>query len=132
MSGERYLLCRAADYLLAIRTATIVHIWAIDAASPLAFQEARRIDLCRRLGGDNVGGTALGMQMPGPPAILLVDKIAGLMHLADMDFIALPPVFAFACGMFDAAGRHPVDGHHPLRLRQDLDIPADQALSAPL
>ncbi len=32
-------------------------------------------------------------------------------------FVALPPVFYFARGFFDAACRRPIDGAHPLRLR---------------
>jgi hypothetical protein len=64
--------------------------------------------------------------------VLIVDELGGLASLEDSEFVALPRVFDFARGLFDAACRREIAGGHPLRLRQEPELSAVQPVLAPL
>ena len=131
--SERYLLCQAARYPLVIRAQTMLRIWPINAPTPEPFQDLEPLDLRRLLGGlTSEEGIAIGLERAKTVGVLIVDRIGGFTILAESEFVALPAVFEFACGIFDAACRREIDGGHPLRLRPDPNGSSDQALLGPL
>jgi hypothetical protein len=56
--------------------------------------------------------------------VLIVDAVSEMANIAEDAFMALPGVFGFARGLFDAACRDPIGGAHPLRLRRQPSFEA--------
>jgi hypothetical protein len=117
--AERYLLCRAAAYLIAIPALSVLHVWEADGEAPDLAYAAEPDDLRILLNGEGEApGTAVALETPpGALAILIVDEVKGMASIEAGAFLALPPVFDFARQFFDAACSAPIDGAHPLRLR---------------
>ncbi len=51
MSAERYLLCRAGSYPIAIPALTVLHVWRTDLAAPERAYAAEPVDLRLLLDG---------------------------------------------------------------------------------
>ncbi len=120
MSGaERYLLCRAASYVIAIPALSVLHVWEADGEAPDLAYAAEPADLRALLGGAHQApGTAVALEMPDVAlTILIVDEVKGMVAIEAEAFLSLPPIFDFARKFFDAACRRAFDGAHPLRLR---------------
>ena len=91
---------------------------------------AKPVDLRLLLGSTDVdAGVAVAFEMPDRVGVLVVDVVSGMANIAEDEFVELPPVFDFACTLFDAACRKAIEGAHPLRLRRQ---PSLGALSGPL
>ncbi|MHB8883832.1 MAG: hypothetical protein ACYC5H_01875 [Methylovirgula sp.] len=134
--AARYLICRAGAYPVAVRTQTILRVWQRDEAISGPFASMASIDLRRSLLSFGTGpGFGIAFEMPEAVGVVIVDGVSGMKTIAEAEFVPLPRVFSFACGLFDGACRSAVEGGHPLRLRPHLDVPevlADQASRNPL
>jgi hypothetical protein len=109
----------------------VLRIWQIETPGP-SFS-AKPIDLRRMFGSSaSDAGVAVALEMSGSVGVLVVDAVSGMAHIAEDDFVELPPVFTFARQLFDAACRRAVDGAHPLRLRHQPTLPDSEASSDPL
>lgn len=128
---DRYLLCRAGRYHISIPVDAVLRIWRTGTPDP-SFS-AKPVDLRLLLGGaDTDAGVAVAFEMPDRVGVLVVDVVSGIASIAEDEFVELPPVFGFACTLFDAACRRAVDDVHPLRLRRQPRLPNGEALSGPL
>lgn len=126
-------MCHAAHYPLAICAQAILRIWPIDTPTPEPFQYVDAIDLRTLLGGiAGADGIAIAVARAETVGVLILDRIGGFTELAENEFIALPAVFDFARGIFDAACRREIGGGHPLRLRHDPNGSPGHAASGPL
>lgn len=105
----------------------------MTAPTPDRFYGVEPIDLRGLLGSVGSGdGIAIGFEMSEAVGVLIVDRISGMATLAEGEFIALPKVFGFGRGLFDAACRREIEGGHPLRLRLEPKLSADQSWLGPL
>ena len=123
MNGEnRYLLCRAGRYWIAIGIDRLLRISDGESAA------SERIDLRALLSGPGAeGGVALTVETSQGLRVLLVDTVAGIANVADEAFVPLPEIFASARNFFDAACRHKIGDAYPLRLHSQPEF-----ASAPL
>ncbi len=125
---DRYLLCRVGRYHISMPVEAVVRIWRAETPDPS--YSGKPVDLRRLLGEADVDpGVALAFEMPDAIGVLVVDAVSGMANIAEDEFVELPPVFDFACTLFDAACRQPIEGAHPLRLRRQ---PSLEAASDPL
>lgn len=119
MGEDRYLLCQAGRYHIAIAAAR--RIWEADSPDPS--YAVKPIDLRALLDNAYAGaGIAVAFQMSDAAGVLLVDTVTRMAHIADDEFVPLPELFGFARHFFDAACRHAIGGGHPLRLRHQPDF----------
>jgi hypothetical protein len=122
-SDEQYLIVRAGNYSISIAAQTVLRIWPTDA--PDAAYSATPIDLRAVLGGGaEEKGVAVALEMADAACVLIVDAVSGMANIAEDAFMALPGVFGFARGLFDAACRDPIASVHPLRLRRQPSFEA--------
>jgi hypothetical protein len=104
----RYLLVQAASYHLLV-DATLVETVGDTAI-------AENVDISRALGG-NPASVFVTLAGPVRTRQLGVDKVHGLIDLAESDLSPLPPLVAAAAGEdIDAVTRTPHHGAHAFRL----------------
>jgi hypothetical protein len=119
--GDRYLQCRAGRYHISIPVDAVLRIWRTETPDPS--YSTTPVDLRLLLGGaDADAGVSIAFELPDGVGVLVVDAVNGMASIAEDEFIELPPVFGFACTLFDAACCRAIEGVHPLRLRRQLTL----------
>jgi len=117
----RYVVCQIGRYPVVIRTNRIIRIWPLAPGNEPKDLSTEPFDFRFLVGGaSSAPGIALAIDAAGTPGIIVADQVHGITAIDEADFVLLPPVFAFARGLFDGACRRHIGGGHPLRLR-DLD-----------
>jgi hypothetical protein len=111
MCGDRYLLCRAGSYVVAIRMDWVRQIG-------VGTRAAENVDLrCLLKVSHADPGLSIALQVAMIDIVVIVDAAPQIETIADSDFRPLPGVFGEANTIFDGACRREVGGRHPLRLR---------------
>jgi hypothetical protein len=122
-SDDQYLIVRAGNYLISIAAQMVLRIWPTD--TPDTTYSERPVNLRAGLGGSvSEKGVAVAFETADTVGVLIVDAVNGMANIADDAFMALPEIFGFARGLFDAAGRNPIGGAYPLRLRRQPSFEA--------
>jgi hypothetical protein len=120
-AASRYIICRIGRFPVVIRTNRIIRIWPLESGEEPQDLSTEPFDFRFLVGGaSSTPGVALAIDAAGTPGIIVADQVHGITAIGEEDFVPLPPIFAFARGLFDAACRRDLGSGHPLRLR-DLD-----------
>jgi hypothetical protein len=125
MSEQAYLFCRVGPYGLLFPAAQVAHVWAADDDGRTddgrtddggAATDLRRLfGLDAARAGPRVSLNARG----GTTGIVVVDHVASLHVLVDVDFQPLPSALQYARTAFDAVCAQSIEGVYGLRLRSN-------------